>query len=320
MIARGIVLLLVIFVARFAHADDGATAAVALFDAARKLMDEGQYEAACPKLAESQRLSPGMGTLFNLAHCHERVGRTASAWTLFRQVAAEARSAGQTAREADARSRAESLAPRLVRLKVEVQAPVPGLVVQRDGDALGSGQWGVAVPVDPGTHLVVASASGFASVEKSAAVQEEGSTVVVVLPPLEPLPKASPVSPRPASSPVDVPPPSKDGAASWHVPVGWTLMVTGGVGALVGLGIAIGAKVEADGVTTCTDDDRCADPADVATRNDAVVLGHVATGVAIASAAVGATGLIIWLTRPDPEELAVGLHWSGSGATLRGRF
>src|SRR5258708_37106471 len=74
---------------------DARAAAAALFEDGRRLMGESKYAEACPKLEESQRVDPGMGTLYQLSVCHEAIGRTASAWVGFREVAQMAGAAGQ---------------------------------------------------------------------------------------------------------------------------------------------------------------------------------------------------------------------------------
>ncbi|HET9959649.1 MAG TPA: hypothetical protein VFQ61_34390, partial [Polyangiaceae bacterium] len=144
-----------------AQAGDKAAAEV-LFNEGRQQMQEGKLDSACDKLAESQRLDPGAGTLLNLAECRERQGRTATAWATWLEAAAAAHTAGQSEREAHARKRAEGLKPRLVTLTLEVPeaSRISGLEVSRDGVALGAAMWGVAVPVDPGAHTLTAKASG----------------------------------------------------------------------------------------------------------------------------------------------------------------
>ena len=81
-------------------------AAQSLFDEGRKLMSAGKYADACPKLAESQKLDPGVGTQFHLADCYEKLGQTASAWAGFLEAASAAKSMGQADREKVARERA----------------------------------------------------------------------------------------------------------------------------------------------------------------------------------------------------------------------
>ena len=76
--------------AAFAEDAGNPAAARALFSEGRKLSAAGKYSEACPKFEESLRLDRGIGTKFNLADCWAHSNRTASAWGLFLDVAAEA--------------------------------------------------------------------------------------------------------------------------------------------------------------------------------------------------------------------------------------
>src|SRR5262245_3168255 len=106
---------------RAALAQQGDKAAAeTLFTEGRTLMQAGRYDVACDNLAESQRLDPAVGTLLNLADCREHQGRTATAWAIWLEAAAAARTAGQAERESLARQRAEALKTRLVTLTIEV--------------------------------------------------------------------------------------------------------------------------------------------------------------------------------------------------------
>src|SRR5690349_10947186 len=87
--------------------------AAALFDQGRTLMGEGKVDEACVKLAESQRLDPGGGTLLNLALCHEKQGKIATAWTEFREARATAKKDNRPDREAAADNEIAKLEPML---------------------------------------------------------------------------------------------------------------------------------------------------------------------------------------------------------------
>ena len=63
-----------------AQAEDQA-AARALFAEGRALMKASKYAEACPKLEAARKLFTSAGILLNLADCHEKIGRAASAWT-----------------------------------------------------------------------------------------------------------------------------------------------------------------------------------------------------------------------------------------------
>ena len=178
-------------------ADEQATAR-ALFAEGRRLAATGDYAAACPKFEDSYRLDPGIGTNFNLADCFEHIGRSASAWARFMDVAAATRAAGQTEREKVARARAEALEPELARLIIVVNQPTDGLTVRRDGTPVGEASWSVAVPIDPGTHVVEASAPHKLSWSSTAEVPPVPGDVRVEVPELASAPPEPP--PAPAAS------------------------------------------------------------------------------------------------------------------------
>lgn len=83
---------------------DKATAD-ALFRAGKELLESGKVAEACAKLAESQRIDPRLGTLLNVAACHEQEGRTATAWSEFNEAASQAAIAKQAERETFARGK-----------------------------------------------------------------------------------------------------------------------------------------------------------------------------------------------------------------------
>jgi hypothetical protein len=59
-----------------------------LFRDAQYLMGKAQYPEACVAFAESQRLDPANGTMLNLALCHEKEGKTATAHRELKEVIA----------------------------------------------------------------------------------------------------------------------------------------------------------------------------------------------------------------------------------------
>ncbi|HEX9294384.1 MAG TPA: hypothetical protein VF881_01070 [Polyangiaceae bacterium] len=163
---------------------DRATA-TQLFEDAQKSSATGNFRDACVKYAESQRLDPQLGTLLHLADCNEKVGLITTAWTDFKD-AIEIAAARADPREAIARARVAMLEPKLPRLVIEVPAPAPGdLEVQRDGHVVAPAVWGSAVPVDPGTHVIVAKASGYKPWITTVELKSDGAIVRVAVRPVE---------------------------------------------------------------------------------------------------------------------------------------
>jgi hypothetical protein len=172
-----------------AHAQDAQStaAAEALFDEARKLMTEGKVADACPKLEESERLAPAVGTLLNLGVCYEKSHRIASAWATFKEAISAARASGQSEREQLARTHAQALEGKIstltIRMPFAVEA-VPGVEVRRDGVVVARAAWGSAMPLDAGPHRVDVTAPGHSSWSSTVTLAAEGDKASIDIPPL----------------------------------------------------------------------------------------------------------------------------------------
>jgi len=139
-------------------AADKATAQ-ALFDHGKQLAAAGQLSEACSKFEESQRLDPGIGTQFHLASCYEQAGRTASAWTLFLEVASGSHAQGQLEREKVAERAPPRFRPSCRSSPSPFRTPAELLGSKSNAMACRSGRpVGPLLPLDPGDHTVTASA------------------------------------------------------------------------------------------------------------------------------------------------------------------
>ena len=301
---------------RAARADDRDRAlAEALFRDAKKLMDDGRFADACPKLAESQRLDPAGGTLLNLGLCHLGAKKTASAWTTLQEVVAVSKREGRADREKRARDLIAQVEPTLSVLSVSVSAGFdpPGLELTQDGVVVPRAAWGVAVPVDPGVHTVKASAPGFTAWEGKVTVGERADRQSVTVPALKAAPAvapsassavvAPPVAPSsaaPMASAAEVPPASARGSS--RKAIGVATFAVGaaavGVGAYFGLR-ALGKQRQAD--DACPSD-RCspAQQRGIELSRDAAAAARV-SNVGFALGAIGlGVGSYLWFFSPAP--------------------
>jgi hypothetical protein len=283
------------------QAEDKATAQV-LFDQGRAAVKQGNFSDACPKFAESQRLDPGIGTLLWLGDCYENVGQTATAWATFKEAAAAAKLQHDN-REQVARDRINKLEPTLphVTILVRDETAIPKLEILRDGVPVGTAQWGIAVPVDPGTHTIVARAPGRQDWSQTIRVESQKDSIDISVPELDAAP-ASAGSPSETSGSSE--PNEKGPSVRWSSQ--YTLaIVTGAVGVLgVGLGtyFSFAAKSAYDssnsGVPPHCVDNRC-DPTGLHDRSDAFDKAALSTAMFVASAATLAGGALLYFTAPS---------------------
>lgn len=311
----------------FAFAQAPATAgkdAGTLFDEATALMKDGKYAEACPKFEQSNKLEPGVGVMLWLADCFKRIGKTASS---FRQFVAAEQMAAQTKdnRVKVAHQRAAELEPTLSKLVISLAAGAPdGIEVRRDGDLVKNLNESYAI--DPGSHIVEATAPGYKHWETKVDVGIDGAVSNISVGPLEREQTAS--APAPAA-------PAQ--ASSGMGPLKVAGLVTAGVGVL-GLGVggvlAVMAKGSLDDSNSnghCDTADTC-DAQGLQLRQDAQSFALMSTIAVIAGGALTVGGLAMFIFAPKPQaeqpaattttalSIAPSISPYFSGLTARGTF
>lgn len=305
-------------VAQDVHYD--ATLAQTLFEEGRRLMEAKDYAQACPKLAESQRLRPGTGTLLNLALCNEGLGKTATAWGQFKEALFASKKEGNEARVAFAQEHIAALEPRLSRIQLDAEN-TPGLVVRVDGMEIPAAALGTPIPIDPGTHEIEATAPGYTVWSTTTQIGDSGDLKAIAVPKLVPVPASNTAAPPPPKpTPADGAP---RGGGSGLRTAGF---VIGGAGvAALGLGAVFG--ILAAGQASSAEDDpalcpnkRCS-PRGREEINAAKTKATVSTfGIGVGLAAISAGAILVLSSGPsstagaDAAADAAGARRSGTGA------
>lgn len=264
------------------NASDTKAAANALFDEGKRLMAAGDVDHACAKFEASMQLVDQLGVRLNLADCHERQGRTATAWAEFSEAASQAGKRGDP-RAAYAHQRAEALAPRLTRLVISV-APAnrpPGLVVRRDNVAVPSEAFGTPLPVDPGSHTITASATGDQTWSTRIESRMPGELVTVQVPRLIAMRRIEEPSPR-------------SGRRLLGLGVG-----AGGIG-LIGAAVALGLEARSKwaSVGAHCDASHLCDAEGVSINHRARLYGNAGTVAGGLGLAALIAGTVLYVTAP----------------------
>jgi hypothetical protein len=320
-----------------AQAPTTAAAATVQFDKGRALLKDGKFPEACAAFEQSQKLEPASGTLYNLAGCYVKLGKLASAWVAYRELAQRD---SKPSRRTDAAKQATQLEPRLPKLAITTTATPPGLVVTMNGQDV-TALLGVDSPVDLGSYKIVAKAPSFKDRETSVEIITEGKTVKVVLE-LEPaaIHEPAPATPPPAPAvtpaatvtrePVKRTDDGEPSQPASHRRTYGAIMGGSGV-ALIATGLVFGnlARGKWNDVKKLCGDDLTCDPGQSAegTRlSDAAHLdGNIATGLVIGGAVAIGVGAYLWLTAPpraDRTALRIipGAGAANVGLTLQGGF
>lgn len=309
-----------VFLPTVAHAEAGAAqkaAAESLFDDALKAMKSGHFAEACPKLEESERIDPAIGTLLYLAECYEKSGRTASAWATFREAASAAQAQGETERTRVAAARADRLQPSLSKLTLKVvpeTAQIASLRVVRDNVVIAKTLFGVALPVDPGKYHIVASAEGYQSYEADIDVAANADSKSLEIPALvastaPPIGAAAlPATNAAGANAQATPAPARNAepAPSSGNAMRTAAYVTGALGVVsLGVGTYFGVKAiskNSDAKDYCPGGNTCNDPQGVSLTKDAQSAATVSNITIGVGAAFVVAGVVLYLTSAPKEK------------------
>jgi len=156
-----------------------------LFHSGEKKYDSGDYRGACDDFSESLKLGPKLGTLLNLALCHEQVGKLVTAWSEFSHGAAWAAQNNQRDRLEFATQHIRSLEPRLPRIVLQLPAARPIESIDLDGEPVPETRWYLPLYLDPGEHHVAIRAPLKKRTVVAFRVVMSPTDQVVMIPPLE---------------------------------------------------------------------------------------------------------------------------------------
>ena len=317
----------------------------ALFNEGVALYNKGDFEAACPKLEASLKAFAGIGTRGKLAECYEKLGRYASAYAAYREVAQLATRSGDPAREQVASERAKSLEPKLSYVTVILPPAndVPGLVIKRNGRELDRSKLGSAEPVDAGNVSIDVSAPGRKTFNGHITVTQ-GLSARFEVPSLGADTPVVPVVVRPAPAPTAPPAPAADEPAptvypgdvsrgdvsrgdppQWQKPLGLVLLGVGVVGVGVGGYFGLAAKSKYDGAFdggNCDRATKACDPFGQSAIDDARSKATVSTILFGAGAGLAVVGAVVFFTAPSSRsrafQIAPTSYAGGGGLALSG--
>ncbi len=308
-------------------AKSGSAEAEELFKQGRAALEARDYATACARFSSSLAIERAVGTLISLAQCEEASGRLASARQHWQEAADLADATNDRLNRGPvARKKVAELDPKVPRLVVRLAAGAPeGTTVQRDDVDLGSKVFGVALPVDPGPHVLTVVAPGRAS-RKYSITAAVGENVVEVEPGT---PDAAPVSPAPVApaqplapaATASSPPSASHGGVR---PLAWVALGLGVVGVGVGSYFGVDAMSKWSDAknscgTGCPDGSRARNE-----RSDALSGATVSTvsfvvgGVGLAAAA----WLLLAPQAPETARLRIepSIGYGSAGLQARGAF
>jgi hypothetical protein len=208
-----------------AVSDADRAAARELFVEGVKLQEAGSFADALDRFQRAQAVFSAPTHLLHIAECDAALGKLVESAEMYRTLVRTPLPAGAPNAFVQAQQQAAAELPQVepripsVRLVVKPDR-VTGLSILIDGQPTSTALVGVQRPIDPGTHTVTVTASGYAKNEQHVTLREkENKDLAITLSPVSgityaqpQLPPAAPAAPQtysppPLSGPAAPPPP-----------------------------------------------------------------------------------------------------------------
>jgi hypothetical protein len=305
----------VVALASVANADPSPdqVRATELFDEGRQLMIDHDPDGACAKFAESIRIEPlAAGTMLNLGLCHQQLDhyKTALYWFRKAQIRASETDPPLPAYEKEARERTVYLMTVVATIRIQLAASAPAETQVSIDDELIHPEDYAHLEIDPGHHVVVATAAKLTFRKELDVTGKGGETVVVTFgttPPATPEPP-KPDTPEPSAVRVET---NGRRAASLYVAIGAVAIGAGS------LGLTLYEKhVYNDNKAAALTGDSSA----LATTQHATEIARdYGTGLAIGGILTAGAAVFLYLTSSETV-VAPAIAPGQAGAVLMGRF
>jgi hypothetical protein len=307
--------------------EDAKNAARSLGREGQEALDRKDYRVAAEKFAAADRSFHAPTLVLGLARALAGAGRLVDAREAYDRVVREGAPPGSPpAFEKavdDARSEGAALGARIPTITIDVVGARVA-EVRVDDVVVPTPSLGAPRPIDPGRHVVRATAPGFAPAEQQVSAAERTATHVELrLSPIaEATPAAAPVAPPPAA-PAPAPTSAPASTFPWK-PLGLGALGLGVVGLAVG-GVTGGLAIGKHGTLAdaCPASQCDTSKADVKSTLDSYhALGTVSTIGFAAGALFAAGGVTLLVLAPPSDRAKAGVApvlWPG-GVGAAGRF
>jgi hypothetical protein len=282
-----------------AHAQDNfqaVSAAKTLFEQGQKQMEDKNYDGACQSFKASNEAVARVGTLLNLADCYEKAGKLASAWGAYFDAISLGRRQNKPEYEEFAQKNRDRLEPLLSKMTIIVppEVKVDGMKVTRDGQIVEPVALGVAIAIDPGKHVIEASAPRKLAFHTEVTVDDAHKNVEVKVEKLAdaPMQWARTNQPQIVEKVVEVP------SSITPLRIGGIVLGSLGIASVIvgsALGLVANDKYQSALKNDCNNDPSTCTPVGVTNGATAHDLANIATGLFVGGLVAVAGGVTLFI-------------------------